>query len=85
MDYHILIVSQNEPMLIVQGWWQSLDQIEEALSPLSNVGAVLDVIGRPEAFSPVVVTPIEQCVEGSRTSALFCSCLLMDIKILLRR
>ncbi len=51
-------------MFITQGWRQSPDQIEKTIAPRSNVGTVLDVIGRPEASSSVVVTPIEQGVES---------------------
>ena len=49
--------------LIFEGRGRTLDEVEEAFAARLDVGAVLDVVGRPEAFSCRLVSLVEQGVE----------------------
>src|SRR6266478_3864709 len=49
--------------LIFEGRGRTLDEVEETFAARLDVSAVLDVVGRPEAFSGRVVSLVKQGVE----------------------
>src|SRR5260370_11269079 len=49
--------------LIFEGPGSTLDEVEETVAARLDVGAVLDVVWRPKAFSGRVVSLVEQGVE----------------------
>jgi hypothetical protein len=58
--------------LVFEGRGRTLDEVEEAFAARLDVGAVLDVVGRPEAFGGHVVSLVLNKVSNaSMTNALF--------------
>src|SRR5712692_1349800 len=55
--------SHNRSGLIFESRRKALDEIEQALTTGSNVGAVLDVVRRPKLLGGRVVTLVEQRIE----------------------
>jgi hypothetical protein len=54
----------NRSMFIVQGWRDSLDEVERAVAARRDMRAVLNVVGRPLALSRCVVTFVKQRVKS---------------------
>src|SRR5439155_3454948 len=61
---HEVSLSHDRSRFVLQRWWDALDEIEQTLTTRCDVSAVLDVVGRPKAFSRYVVTLIEQRVKS---------------------
>src|SRR4051812_20427494 len=57
-------VSHNHPVLVFERRRHALDEVEEAFAAGSDVRAVLDIGGRPVAFSHDVISLVEQGIEG---------------------
>ena len=49
--------------LVLERRGRVLDEVEETFAARLDIVAVLDVVGRPEAFSGLVVSLVEQCIE----------------------
>jgi len=71
MDHHELAFRQHHAGLVSQCRRDALHQIEKPVATGRNVGAVLNVVGRPEPFGGGIVPPIEQRLERLATIALF--------------
>src|ERR1700742_2545314 len=59
----VVAFRQNHPRLILERRRGGLDQVEEAVSSRLDVGAVLNVVGRPKSFRTRIVSPIEEGIE----------------------
>ena len=67
---HEVSFSHDRSRFVLQRWWEALDEIEETLTAWFNVSAVLDVVGRPEAFSCYIVTFVEKGVKSLKNKCL---------------
>jgi hypothetical protein len=63
VDDDKIAFGHDHARLILEGRWRSLDEVEETFAARLDVGAVLDVVGRLEAFGGRVVSLVEQGVE----------------------
>src|SRR5258708_35165509 len=63
MNDDVVTFCKNYPGLILERRWRSLDKVEEPVSSRLDVGAVLNVVGRPESLRSRVVSLIEQGIE----------------------
>src|ERR1700733_7387342 len=61
---HDVSLSHDCSRFILQRWGDALDKIEQTLTAGCDMSAVLNLVGRPEALSGCIVTPVEQSVEG---------------------
>jgi ABC-type transport system involved in Fe-S cluster assembly fused permease/ATPase subunit len=58
MHHDEVAVSFDHARFVFQRRRHALDQVEQPLPAGSDVGAVLDVVGRPESFGRFIVTPV---------------------------
>src|SRR5271163_3834011 len=63
MNDDVVTFCKNHPRLILERRRRGFDQIEEALPARRDVGAVLNVVGRPELLGRSIVALIEKRVE----------------------
>ena len=63
MNDDIVATCKNPARLIAKRRGRGLGEIEEAVTTGRNMGAVLDVVGRPVPLGRGIVAPVEQCVE----------------------
>jgi hypothetical protein len=63
MDDDKVAVGHDHARLVLERRGRSLDEVEETFAARLDMGAMLDVVGRPEAFSSRVVSLVEQSVE----------------------
>ena len=61
---HDVSLSQERSRFVLQRWRKALDEIEQAVAPGGDMGAVLNIVGRPETLGGCIVTLVEQRVEG---------------------
>jgi hypothetical protein len=74
MDDDKGIFGHYHARLVLERRGRTLDEVEETFAARLDMVAVLDVVGRPEAFSGRVVSLVEQCIEcfeDERLVALF--------------
>ena len=62
-EHDIVASGDDHARLVLERRGSTLDEVEETFSGRLDMGAVLDVVGRPEAFSGRVVSLVEQGVE----------------------
>ncbi len=55
MHHDPVTLGQNQAVLIPKGWWSISDEIEEPIAPGLDVGAVLDIVWRPEGLGCRVI------------------------------
>src|ERR1700723_382434 len=60
----IVAFCDDELVFITQGIWRRADESKQSFASGCNMGAVLDVLRRPEAFCRRIVTSVEESVEG---------------------
>src|SRR5216683_7122550 len=63
MNDDVFTFCQNHPGLILEQRRRGLDEVEEPVSSRLDMGAVLNVVGRPEPLRSRVIAFIEQCIE----------------------
>jgi hypothetical protein len=71
VDDHEILIGENHTGFIPQRRRHAPDQTEQSLASRWDVGAVLDVVRRPEPLGGLVVPLIEKRVERFSTNALF--------------
>src|SRR5258708_574068 len=62
-DYEISI-GHDRSRLVLERWRKALDEFEQPLATRCDMGAVLDVVGRPKLLSSRVVPLIEERIES---------------------
>lgn len=65
---HVVSFSHSESVLIAKRRGKCPGQIKESASTASDMGAVLDVIGRPVDLRSYLVSPVEERVESLENS-----------------
>jgi hypothetical protein len=70
----LISVGHNDGVLVTQRIGQAPNEIKEAIATGLDMGAVLDVILRPEARCGLAVSLIEQSVEGLQGNRLIVFC-----------
>src|SRR5438128_2658073 len=70
MHDHELALCHDQSRLVLQCGWDTLDQIDETVAPGWDVGAILDVVRRPEAPRGLVVPLVEERIESSEDQRL---------------
>src|SRR5277367_1732671 len=75
MNNDVIAVGHDDTNLMFEGRRQGLDQIEEAVPAGSDVGAMLDIIRRPEALCRFVVAFVEERIKRLKNDSfvIFCS------------
>src|SRR5580692_9416982 len=63
MRYDVIAIGDDELVLIVQRLRRRADELEQTFATWCYVGAVLNVVRRPEAFRRCIVALVEQCLE----------------------
>jgi hypothetical protein len=63
MDDDKVAFGHDHARLVLEGPGSTLYEVEETFAARLDMGTVLDVVGRPEAFSCRVVPLVEQSVE----------------------
>src|SRR5260370_21734823 len=63
MNDHEVPFSDNEPRLVLQRRRDTLYETEKPFTTRLDVGAMLDVVGRPIALCRYVITLVEQGIE----------------------
>src|SRR5260370_27730754 len=61
---HEVSLSHNRSRLVLQRWWDALDEIEQTLAAGCDMSAVLNIVRRPETLSGCIVALVEQRVES---------------------
>ena len=69
-DYKISF-GYDRSWLVLERWRKALDEIEQAFTTWRDMGAVLNVVRRPELLSCCVVALVEQSVEGFQNKELY--------------
>ena len=64
MHDDVVTLRDDELVFVTQGVGCAADQIEQSIATRFDMRAVLNIIGRPKAFSRLIVTLVKQCVEG---------------------
>jgi hypothetical protein len=63
MDDDKVPFGHDHTRLVFERRWRTLNEVEETFAARLDMGAVLDVVGLPEAFSGGVVSLVEKGVE----------------------
>src|SRR6267143_2500767 len=66
MHDHKIFFGYNRSRFVLQCRRDALDELKETVTTRLDMGAVLDVVGRPKLLSRSVVTLIEERVESSK-------------------
>jgi hypothetical protein len=74
VHHHEIFLSQDRSRLVLQRWREALDKIEETVAARCDMGAMLNVIRRPEPFRCRVVALIEQGFERFNNDGLILCC-----------
>jgi len=82
MNDNVLTLCKNHSGLIPERRRRGLDEVEEPLSTRLDVGAMLNVVGRPEPLRRLVVALIKQGIECFQDDRLFFSASLKSLMVL---
>ena len=63
MNDDVVTFGENHPGFIAERRRRGLDEVEESVSSRFDMGAVLNVVGRPKSLRSRVVSLIEQGIE----------------------
>ncbi len=74
MQDDIVSIRDCQRILISQSDGERFGEVEESVTTGSNVGAVLDIVGRPEVLGSSVITSVEERLEGFDNYCLVLCC-----------
>src|SRR6266568_1262874 len=63
MKYDIIPRGHGQPIFVAKLGGRCLDEIKQAFAAGRDIGTVLDIVGRPEAFGRGVVALVEQRIK----------------------
>ncbi len=81
MNYHEITFSHDYPRLILERGRNALDEIKKAIATRFDMGAMLNVMGRPVTLSRRIIAPVEQRIKSLQDEFLvFClKCVLHTV------
>src|SRR5579863_3549947 len=60
----VVALGHNELVFVAKRRWRCAHQVEQPFAPWCNMGAVLDIVGRPELLRGRIVALVEERVKG---------------------
>src|SRR5260370_11614644 len=67
---HKLSLSHDRSRLVLQRWWNALDEIEQTFTTRCDMSAVLNIVRRPVALSRRVIALVEEGIERLKENRL---------------